>query len=139
MSIACGVFLSHFLSLNKKNIFIAELSKLNLISQTLSQLTETGEVGSEVIPEVRYADASFIVDLSEHNKETRPGMSYDEWWKRLTRDLKFSLGGVEALKKDIHGLVEPFLRAVGRHSTPWEKVHPFDVFWVVNKLLEENY
>lgn len=65
-------------------------------------------------------------------------MNYEEWWSHITGRLEFTEGGPEHLKEDIRVLVESWLKAIGRRPTPWEQVHPFNVFRVINKLLEEN-
>lgn len=98
---------------------MTELSDLDLISCTVSRLTECNvDIGTKNVPEVHYAEASFIASIDDHDWETRPGMYYEEWWAHIAKGMEFSLGGLENLKEDICQLAEPWLQAVGCRPTP---------------------
>lgn len=118
---------------------MAELYGLDLISCNLLRSVENNVmVGGERVPEVSYVYPVFVAGLSKHNKETCPGIGYDKWWIDMTTGLKLTRGGSTILKEDIWGLVEPWLQEVRRRSIPWEKVHLYDVFKVIHKLVKEN-
>lgn len=117
---------------------MAEQFVSNSLKSILTRLADANvDVGTEVGPDVSYADLVALMEMDDQMKETRPGSSFEEWWTLVAQGLEFSENGAGCLKEDLRILLEPWMKVGGRRPTPWEKVHPFDIFRVCTKLMEE--